>query len=77
MFAENTVPHMLSGKAIAQATLIASNIFDTNQPDNNAVDIMKKNQDRHNMNERSDVIITLDINEQVALMQPIQRQKKP
>ena len=29
---------------------------------------MKKNQDRHNMNENSDVIAALDINEQAAHM---------
>ena len=53
--------------------LIAADIFDINQPDNNAVDIneeesIDKAQDRHNMDEGSDAIITLDINEHAALI---------
>ena len=74
VFAENTVPHMLSGKAIAEINIIAADIFDINRPDNNAVDIMQTNeltkqaQDRHNRDERSDAIITLDINDQAAHM---------
>ena len=51
VYAENTVPHMLSGKAIARAirahtlvelalhALMAADIFDNNRPDNNAADI--------------------------------------
>ena len=53
--------------------LIAADIFDINQPDNNAVDIneeesIDKAQDRHNRDERSDAINTLDINEHAALI---------
>ena len=53
--------------------LILADIFDTNQPDNNAEDINEEEsidqaQDRHNRDERSDAIITLDINEQAAPM---------
>ena len=53
--------------------LILADIFDTNLPDNNAVDINKEEsidqaQDRNNRDERSDAIITLDINEQAAPM---------
>ena len=53
--------------------LVLADIFDTNQPDNNAVDINEEEsidqaQDRHNRDERSDAIITLDINEQAAPM---------
>ena len=53
--------------------LILADIFDTNQPDNNAVDINEEEsidqaQARHNRDERSDAIITLDINEQAAPM---------
>ena len=53
--------------------LIAADIFDINQSDNNAVDINEEEsidqaQDRHYMDKRSDAIITLDINEQAAYM---------
>ena len=53
--------------------LILVDIFDINQPDNNAVDKNKEEsidqaQDIHNRDERSDAIITLDINEQAAPM---------
>ena len=53
--------------------LIATDIFDINQSDNNAVDIneeesIDKAQDRHTMDKISDSIISLDINEQAALM---------
>ena len=53
--------------------LIAADIFDINQPDNNAVDINEEEstdqaQDVHNRDERSDAIITLDINEHAALI---------
>ena len=53
--------------------LIVADIFDINQPDNNAVDINEEEsidqaQDRHNMDNRSDAIITLDINEKAAHM---------
>ena len=53
--------------------IIAADIFDINRPDNNAVDINEDEstdqaQDRHKWNERSDAIITLDINEQTAHM---------
>ena len=53
--------------------LIAADIFDINRPDNNAVDINEEEsidqaQDRHNMDNRSDGIITLDIYEQAAYM---------
>ena len=83
VYAENTVPHMLSWKAIARAiraltlvemalhALIAANIYDINQPNNNTVDINKEEsiyqaQDRHDRNEIVDAIITLDINEHAA-----------
>ena len=83
VYAENTVPHMLSGKAIARAirahtlvelalhALIAADIFEINRPDNNAVDVNDEDSidqanARHNRDERSDAIITLDINEQAA-----------
>ena len=65
---------MLSGKAIAEINIIPADIFDINRPDNNAVDIMQTNeltkqaQDRHNKDERSDAIITIDINDQAAHM---------
>ena len=69
---------MLNGKVIARAKehihlLIAADIFDINQSDNNAVDINEEKsidqaQDRHNMDKRSDAIITLDISEQAAHM---------
>ena len=53
--------------------MIAADIFDINRPDNNAVDINEDEstdqvQDRHNRNERSDALITFDINEQTAYM---------
>ena len=53
--------------------MIAADIFDINRPDNNAVDINEEEsidqaQDRHNRDERSDAIISLDINEQAAHM---------
>ena len=53
--------------------LIATDIFDINQSDNNAVDIneeesIDKAQDRHTMDKISNSIISLDINEQAALM---------
>ena len=53
--------------------MIAADIFDINRPINNAVDINEEEsidqaQDRHNMNEKSDAITALDINEQAALM---------
>ena len=53
--------------------LIAADIFDINRPDNNAVDINEEEsidqaQDRHNMDNRSDGIITLDINKQAPHM---------
>ena len=53
--------------------LIAADIFDINLPDNSAVDINEEEsidqaQDRHNRDERSDAIITLDINEHAALI---------
>ena len=53
--------------------LIAADIFDINQSDNNAVDINEEEsidqaQDRHNMDKSSDAIITLDINKQAARM---------
>ena len=53
--------------------MIAADIFDTNRPDNNAVDINEEAsigqaQDRHNMDKRSDAIITICINEQAAHM---------
>ena len=74
---------MLSGKAIARAirahtlvelalhALIAADIFEINQPDNNAADINEEEtidqaHERHNRTERSDAIITLDINEQAT-----------
>ena len=83
VYAENTVPHMLSGKAIARAirahtlvelalhALIAADIFEINRPDNNAVlvndeESIDQANVRHNRDERSDAIITLDINEQAA-----------
>ena len=83
MYAENFVSHMLSGKAIARTirahtlvelalhALIAADIFEINQPDNNAVDINKEEStdqahERHNRDDRSDAIITLDINDQAA-----------
>ena len=52
--------------------LIEADIFDINQSDNNAVDINEKDsidqaQDRYNM-DKSDAIITLDINKQAAHM---------
>ena len=75
VFAENTVPHMLNGKAIAGAIRAHTSddcsrytcVFDMTRPDNNAVDIneeesIDKAQDRHNRDERSDAIISLDIN---------------
>ena len=51
--------------------LIAVDIFDINQSDNNAVDINEEEsidqaQDRHNMDKRSDAIITLDISNQAV-----------
>ena len=53
--------------------LIAADIFDINQPDNNAVDINEEEsidqaQDRHNRDKQSDAIINLDINELAAHM---------
>ena len=53
--------------------MIAADIFDINRPDNNALDINEEEsidqaQDRHNRDERSDAIISLDINEQAAHM---------
>ena len=53
--------------------LIAADIFDINRPDTNAVDINEEEsidqaQDRHNMDNRSDGIITLDINKQAPHM---------
>ena len=53
--------------------MIAADIFDINRLDNNAVDINEgvstdKAQGRQNRNERSDAIITLDINEQTTRM---------
>ena len=53
--------------------MIAAYIFDINLSDINAVDIneeeaIDKAQDRHNMDKRSDAIITLDINKQAAHM---------
>ena len=50
--------------------LIEADIFDINQSDNNAADINEKDsidqaQDRYNM-DKSDAIITLDINKQAA-----------
>ena len=53
--------------------LIAADIFDIYQSDNNAVDINEEEsidqaQDRHNMDKRSNVIITLDIYQQAAHM---------
>ena len=53
--------------------LIEADIFDINQSDNNAVDINEKDsidqaQDRYNM-DKSDAIITLDLNKQAAHMQ--------
>ena len=52
--------------------MIEADIFDINQSDNNAVDINEKDsidqaQDRYNM-DKSDAIITLDINKQAAHM---------
>ena len=52
---------------------IAADIFDINRPDDNAVDIneeetIDQTQDIHNRDERSDSIVTLDINEQAAHM---------
>ena len=51
--------------------MIAADILDINRPDYNAVDINEKEsidqaQDRHNKDERSDVIIILDIHEQAV-----------
>ena len=51
--------------------LIAVDIFDINQSDNNAVDINEEEsidqaQDRHNMDKRSDAIITLDVSNQAV-----------
>ena len=51
--------------------LIATDIFGINRPDNNAVDINEEEsidqaQDRRNMDNRSDAIITLEINDQAA-----------
>ena len=53
--------------------LIAANIFDINRPDNKEVDIdeeesINQTQDIPNRDERSDAIVTLDINEQAAHM---------
>ena len=53
--------------------MFAADIFDINRPDNNAVDINEEEsidqaQDRHNMDNRSDGIITLDINKQAPHM---------
>ena len=53
--------------------LIAADIFDINRPDNNTVNIYEEEsidqaKDRHNRDERSDAIITLDITEQAAHM---------
>ena len=55
--------------------MIAADIFDINRPDNNAVDINEEEsidqaQDRHNMDNRSDGIITLDVNKQAPHMYP-------
>ena len=52
---------------------IAAGLFDINRPDNNAVDIneeesIDQTQCIHNRDERSDAIVTLDINEQAARM---------
>ena len=52
---------------------IAAGIFDINRPDKNAVDIneeesIDQTQGIHNGDERSDAIVTLDINEQAARM---------
>ena len=52
---------------------IAADIFDINRPDDNAVDIneeetIDQTQDIHNRDERSNAIVTLDINEQAAHM---------
>ena len=51
--------------------MIAVDIFDINQSDNNAVDINEEEsidqaQDRHNMDKRSDAIITLDVSNQAV-----------
>ena len=53
--------------------LIAADLFNINQSDNNAVDINEEEsidqaQIRHNMNGKSDVINTLAINEQATRM---------
>ena len=53
--------------------MIAADIFDINQPDNNAVDINEEEsidqaQARHYRDKRSNAIISLDINEQAAHM---------
>ena len=53
--------------------LIAADILDINRPDTNAVDINEEEsidqaQDRHNMDNRSDGIITLDVNKQAPHM---------
>ena len=56
---------------MALHALIAAYIFEIKRPDNNAVDINEEESidqahERHNRDERSDAIITLDINEQAA-----------
>ena len=53
--------------------MIAADIFDINRPDTNAVDINEEEsidqaQDRHKMDNRSDGIITLDVNKQAPHM---------
>ena len=53
--------------------MIAADIFDINRPDTNAVDINEEEsidqaQDRHNIDNRSDGIITLDVNKQAPHM---------
>ena len=52
-------------------SIATADIFDINCPDNNAVDIneeesIDQTQDRHNMDEGSDTIVTLANNEQAA-----------